>query len=242
MKRRADTLGVWGLAAALLLAILAQGMLLHAETAAAAQAKGGEDADVVFRWAFGVLSRVGEEEKIEPVRQDRTMKSGDQFKMMVELQTRCFVYLLRQDARGSLKLHFPYTLQQFASDYEVGRKYVIPAGNERFTVDNSPGRDTFHLLASIERLSTVENLWTQYESADPAHKLEIAKMILAEIREIKRRNRELASASVERPVAIGGNIRGVKQPEKLDLNDLSTIADEISATGFYGKAFTIEHQ
>lgn len=206
---------------------------------ASAQAGGqGDEAGVGFQWAMGALTGAGEEQKLEPIKQDTALKSGDQIRMMVELEKKCFLYVIHQNARGEFKLLFPYSLQQFATNYGVGKKYYIPQGDEWLKLDEHTGSEVFHLLASARRIEGIENLWSQYESAEAVHKPEIGKLILAEIRNVKKQNRELTTHA-ERPVNIGGSIRGIK-PEPNPL-DISTLAEEILANGFYAKAFTIDH-
>ena len=69
----------------------------------------------------------------------------------------------------------------------------------------------------------------------------LAKQLLAEIRKIKRKHRKLATPA-ERPIAIGGNIRGVVKDEQSAFPDIDPIASEVSASNFYSKTFTIDHK
>jgi hypothetical protein len=69
----------------------------------------------------------------------------------------------------------------------------------------------------------------------------MAKLIFAEIQNLKKRHRQLAS-SAERPVIIGGRIRGIEKQLGETLPDIATIADEISGVDFYARTFTIEHR
>lgn len=85
-------------------------------------------------------------------------------------------------------------------------------------------------------MTALENLVTQYYDADGSKKSHIAQQVIAEIRDVRRRFRNFTTLA-ERPIAIGGNVRGREQ--RLDV---ASIATEISATNFYGKTFTIDHQ
>ena len=80
-----------------------------------------------------------------------------------------------------------------------------------------------------------------YQKAKPGSKQVLAEKIVAEIRDIKRRNRKFTIAA-ERPVQIGGNVRGVDKEKKRSSPDIDPIAAEVSATNFYGRTFTIDHQ
>lgn len=212
-------------------------LCVHAAERTASEA---EDA-VSFQWAFGALTGSEENRKLEAITKDTTLKGGDQIKMLVELQTKCFVYVIHQGPQGQVRLLFPYNLQQFASDYELAKKYTIPRGDVWIALDASPGTETLHLLASAQRLGEIEKLWSQHEAAEDAHRTEIAKLLLAEVRNVKKQHRDL-SGRVERPVAIGGAIRGIQKPSDPALFDIASLALEISSPDFYARTFTIDHQ
>ena len=218
--------------------LLAVVSLIGAETGIAAQE---EQRALKFRWAFGALSGEGNSKKLEPVTQDRPLKSGDRLKMLVELEQKCFVYLVHQNPQGELRLLFPYKLEQFNSDYEVARQYYVPKGNTWFELDAARGQESFYLLASGDRLSGLETLLAQYDAGDAVSKPDLAKQVVAEIRNLRKQAREL-STPAERPVTIGGAIRGLEKPKEQNAPDLAALAQEISATGFYAKTFTIDHQ
>jgi hypothetical protein len=200
-----------------------------------------EGPGVAFRWAFGALVGRGADEKLMAVTQDTVLETGDELKMMVELQRQCYVYVIYHGARNEVKLLFPHELKQFSTDYAVGKRYYVPDGDGWFELDAGVGREAFHLLASRERLKTLEGLLLGYESAAPENRAEVAKEIVAEIRRLKKQHRELA-VPAERPVTIGGRIRGMEKPPDAARPDVATIADEIHGADFYGRTFTIDHR
>jgi hypothetical protein len=199
---------------------------------------GEDNLNVSFKWSFGAL--VGEERSFQPVTRDMPLKSGDQLKMMVELQKECFVYLIHYSDGDGIKLLFPYKPQQFDTDYQLFKRYYIPEGDAWFQLDQDSGNEFFHLLASSERLRKLEELLIDYEKAESAKKPEIAGKILAEIRSVKRENKEFA-APAERPVAIGGAIRGMEFSRVGGRPDVAAIASNVLSTGFIARTFTIEH-
>lgn len=201
-----------------------------------------QDETISFRWAFGTLVDEGPTLRLEPIRHDRSMKSGDHFKMMVEPRSRCFIYVIYHNSQGEMVMLFPYSLEQFPTGFEPNRKYFIPQGERWFQLDWHPGRETFYLLASVHRLVEIENLLKTYESADPEKKPTITTQILAQIRNERMLHREFAE-NAERPGAIGGTIRGIEKAEGENRLSIEPIAEVItSSTGFYAKTFTIEHQ
>ena len=201
----------------------------------------GAPETIKFRWAFGALQQSETEMKLQAIGSNSVLKTGDQLKMMVELESDCFVYVVHQSSQNEIKLLFPYTLKQITTDYQRQKKYYIPEGDRWFELDSHVGPETFYLLASAQRLEDLERLFDQSESADPSRKAELSRQILDEIRIFKRQHRELAAAA-ERPETIGGAVRGFEKAQGMNRPDIAVIASEISAPGFVVRTFTIDHQ
>jgi hypothetical protein len=197
--------------------------------------------EVDFRWAFTVMDVKDGKNSIRPITQDTVLNSGDQLKMMVELQRRCFVYLFHYNGGDSVKLLFPYALQQFETDYQPERKYYIPRGDAWFRLDENPGQEVFYLVASAKRLDELEKAYLKHQSAEAALKAETAKALVDKIRELRREHRELASPA-ERPVPIGGVLRSVEKVQAPDRLDIAAFADEVLSNGFVARTYTIEHK
>jgi hypothetical protein len=202
---------------------------------------GANPDDVDFRWAFAAMTVSDGKTTVQPVTRDIPLKTGDQLKMMIELERRCFVYLLHYNPEDGLKLLFPYTLQQFESDYVVHRKYTIPRGEAWFRLDGKTGKEVFYLLASAKRLNDLEKTYLAYEKAEPASKPPAAQAVLDQIRGLRREHLEL-TGPVERPATIGGAVRGVAPVEDPKQFDIATMADEILSSGFVARIYTVEHK
>jgi hypothetical protein len=192
-----------------------------------AKAQAPDDDNVNFVWAFEALVMEGNMTKQVPIKEDITLKTGDQLKMFVELRKPCFVYVIHHGAQGEIQRLFPYDTQQFTTDYQTSKVYKIPPDDARFRVNEQVGRETFYLLASAQRLTDLEKLLETYTAAQPAEQAQAATNVLAEIRNMIKQYR--SSVQPGRPVPIAGNMRrGVE-------------GVEISAPKFYSKTFTIEH-
>ncbi len=202
------------------------------------QEKGVEE-NVAFSWGFGAL--VGKDKKFVPVTRDTILKTGDEIKMVVELKKECYVYLVHHSPKGEVSLLFPEDVRQFSGDYKVGKNYYVPKGRSWFELDKNQGRETFYLLAASERLVELEALLGNYNTAKKEDKQLVADQVLTEIRSVKRKFKTFTTLA-ERPVTIGGNIRGVGKAEQAKRPDVSTISTEIKANNFYSKTFTIDHQ
>ncbi|MDY6973518.1 MAG: DUF4384 domain-containing protein [Thermodesulfobacteriota bacterium] len=198
-----------------------------------------EENKVHFLWAFGALVDRGNGQKLLPITRDTTLQTGDQLKIFVELKRKCFVYLLYYNSKGNFHMLFPFDTEGFTSDQRISEEYLIPPGKFTFKLDDNLGIETFHLLASGNRLNELEALVVEHESDVSANKPELAKRILSQIRKTKRENKKL-TAVAERPASIGGRVRGTENGS--NPLDITTIAVEISAGDFYSRTFTIEHQ
>lgn len=197
--------------------------------------------EVDFRWAFAAVSTRDGKSSTMPVTRDMVLKSGDQIKMMVELQRKCFVYLFHDDPQDGVKLLFPYALQQFDEDYQTERKYYIPRGEAWFKLDENPVRETFYLVASSKRLGGLEKAYLRHESAEGPSRAETARVLVELIKELGKQHRELSSPA-ERPVPIGGALRSVENGRDLSRLDIAAFADEVLSTGFVARTYTIEHE
>jgi hypothetical protein len=192
------------------------------------RAQAQEADNVNFLWAFEALVAEGNVTKQVPIREDMTLKTGDQLKMFVELRKPCFVYIIHHGAQGEVQLLFPYNTQQFTVDYQPAKLYEIPPADGWFRLNEQAGRETFYLVASAQRLLDLEKLLDTYAAAQPAEQPQVATNVLTELRNLIKQHR--SSVPPGRPVPIAGNMR--RGVEGL----------EISASNFYSKTFTIEHR
>jgi len=198
--------------------------------------------DVSFKWAFAVLSSSPDGNMtVQPITRDVALKSGDQLKMMVELQRKCFVYVFHYNPRDGLKMLFPYSLQQLDGDYQAGRKYFIPKSDAWFKLDANPGQESFYLVAAAQRLDDLERDYRAFENSGPGDKSRTALAVVEKIKTLRREHKELALPA-EKPVSIGGALRGVLPGQPPSQVDISALAGEMTANGFMARTYTIDHQ
>jgi hypothetical protein len=207
---------------------------------AAVAVAGAQNAEnVSFKWGFGALT--GPAKTFVPISRDTMLRSGDELKMYVELVRECYVYVIYEGPKGEISLFFPYTFKQFTSDYEIGKNYYVPKGRTWLTFDKNTGKEKFYVLAANVRLTQLETLIGSYQTAANDQKPAIAANIVAEIRDVRKQFRSFSTLA-EKPVTIGGNVRGVGEAEAARRPDVSTIATAITANNFYAKTFTIDHR
>lgn len=199
------------------------------------------NANIEFEWAFGVLGKQGKTFVPIPIRKDTVLKTGDEMKMMVKLKKDCFVYVIYKDSQGEISLLFPYKISQFQTDYVKDKSYYIPKARGWMVLDTNKGKETFFLIASNERLLDLEVKLGDYLSAEQSNKKNLADALITEIRDLRRRNITFATIA-EKPLTIGGNIRGTDTVEVSRRPDVADIATKIEANNFYSKTFTIDHK
>ncbi len=222
----------------LLLIILIPMFALQAVMHAMIQSEDPEE-NINYKWSF--VAKVGTEKNrtIAMVTRDTSLRTGDEFKMLVNLQKKCYVYVVHKSSSDVLSVLFPYS---FDTDPELDKNYYLPKGRSWFKLDKDAGTETFYILASFERLTDLEQRLITYTNTSADQQKDLAAIVVAEIKEIKKKYRTYHTLA-NRPISIAGNVRGTKtEPVSIDKFDVATLATEISANNFYSKTITIEHK
>lgn len=194
-----------------------------------------------FRWAFGAMVGSKDDRRLVAITRDMALKSGDQIKIFLELQKKCYVYVIYHSPQGEIVTLFPHRFDQLDKDSFASGGYYIPKGDGWFELDDHAGEEKFYLLASSVPLRRLEDLINHYETTDQAKKPEIATQIIAKIHELRWQNRNF-KIFAEKPVNILGQVRGTDKDGKASSSDVARFAVEISAKNFFSKAFTIDHR
>lgn len=207
----------------LAVALAAAALLSLAPAAVAAEPTVG------LRWALGAI----EPEAQEPsaIKRDTALDSGSKLKFLVEPTSAGSVYLLLLDSSDEMHVLYRQTVT------DVSDPAYIPPGGQWFQVDDSPGMETFFLLASAEPLAELESLLDRHDAADAGARAAIVPEIVGEIRRVTKAHRDFARP-VEKPVMIGGQTRGGPADATTAIDRLAV---EIEAERFYGKTITIDH-
>jgi hypothetical protein len=102
--------------------------------------------------------------------------------------------------------------------------------------------ETFYLLAAARRLERLERLYESYQAApDAPRRKTAADQVIGEIRRLRRSHSDLRAAA-EKPVPVGGRLRGTDSLKGATREDLAALAVEISGGEFFCKTVTIEHR
>ena len=221
------------------LGCFAVGFRIHEQPASEVLLVQQNETNIGFEWAFGAL--VGKGRTMVPIMRDTVLKSGEEIKMMVKLTKDCYVYVVHQGSEGEIDLLFPYEIRQFQADYTVDKNYYVPKGRNWSALDKKTGKEIFFLMASAERLLDLELKLGNYFSADESKRQPMADDIVSEIRSVRKRYSTYATIA-EKPLTIGGNIRGTDNVEGARRPDVAALATQISAKNFFSKTITIDHQ
>ncbi|MBM3225825.1 MAG: DUF4384 domain-containing protein [Candidatus Tectomicrobia bacterium] len=188
-----------------------------------------ENATIHFRWGFGVFAQEGKATTLTSIKEDTTLKTGQEFKLFVELLAPCYVYVLHHGPQEEVQLLFPYDRARFPADYPIGKVYAMPSEHDaRYRINAPAGRETFYIFAAAQRLTELEQQLDAYATTPPVDQPRVAAAIVKDVRNLIRQHR--AAVQPGRPVPIAGNLR-------LDVEGV-----EIQAQTFYSKTITIEHQ
>jgi hypothetical protein len=192
-----------------------------------------------FLFAFGAVTGPENKPKVIAVQNETVLRSGDRLKFFIEPQTGMCVYLFHQAADGELTVILPAEGQSAA--LSPGAAVYAPVAANWLQLDQQTGLEKFHLLVSAQRLEQLETLLARHATlTDKSAAHSSAEAILNEVKQVRLKNRNLA-APAEKPVRIGGSLRG---PEGADvLPDITRLASDITAAGgFYSRVFTIDHR
>lgn len=186
--------------------------------------------DVHFRWAFGQATGVGPDRHFAPITsEDVTLHTGDEIKMFVGPDCKCFIYLLHQDQAGQFEVLYPANAA--FTDVPATAPSYIPSGGGWLKVDDAAGTERLYLLGSTTRLTDLERL-LKATATSPT------QQIIGELARLQKST--VKGGWSERPVTIGGQIRG--QPDAAH-PDIATKATVISAPGpFFSRVFIIDHR
>lgn len=228
---------------AVALCLVFGGFAMDPTQGCAAEPKGKKQAasssNIDFDWAFGVYTE--KDKKLISVDRDTVLKSGDDLKMLVNLSKECFVYVIHYGPKDEVEMIFPYDLQQFKTDYKVSKNYFIPKGKSWSTLDQQKGKEVFFIVASNKRLTDLEAKLSAYMSAPAGKKAVLAKQVISEVRGVRKRFTNYATLA-EKPVTIGGSIRGTGKADDEKRPDIETIAKRVTAQNLYTKTITIDHK
>jgi hypothetical protein len=214
-------------------------LVLGLSAGAYAQSRPGKN-ELNFLYAFGAQTGAPAGGKIIPVQNETTLRSGDRLKLFVEPKAELYFYLVHLSSQGDLTPLFP--VDATPARIAPGSQVFLPEGSQWFELDAHPGFEKFFMLVSAERLGRLEELCGRHVTLkDKPEAQSSADAIQNEIKRLRQQHQQL-SAPAEKPVRIGGSVRGQPPSSAPVTPDVTPLAVEVTAPGFYSRTFSIDHR
>ena len=214
-------------------------VIFIASAVAYAQTASGKS-DIGFLYAFGAYVGPQGKGKVVSVQNETTLRSGDRLKLFVEPKTELYFYLVHLSSQGDLTPLFP--VDSKPARIAPGSQVFLPEGSQWFELDAHPGPEKFFMLVSAERLERLEELCGRHLALkDKSEAQSSADAIQNEIKHLRQQYKQL-SAPAEKPVRIGGSVRGQPPSGAPVAPDVTPLAAEVTAPGFYSRTFSIDHR
>lgn len=87
-------------------------------------------------------------------------QAGDKFRVMFRANTDGYVYVIAVDGSAWAQGIFPSAASPFANPVKAGQQYLLPEGNNWFSLDQFKGIETIFFVASHARRPDIEQILT----------------------------------------------------------------------------------
>jgi len=101
-----------------------------------------------------LTSRAGQ---IYEINSNDNLYDGDRIFITIKPSQACYVYMVNQDAAGTINILFPQKLPSIHA-LTKQKEYYIPEKGEKFQLDAVVGQEHFYLIASKKPLNDLEKL------------------------------------------------------------------------------------
>ena len=214
-------------------------LIIGLSTGSYAQNRPGKS-ELNFLYAFGAQTGAQAGGKIIPLQNETMLRSGDRLKLFVEPKAELYFYLVHLGSQGDLTPLFP--VDSKPARIAPGSRVFLPEGSQWYEMDAHPGPEKFFMLVSAERLGRLEELCVRHLTLkDKSEAQSSADAIQNEIKHLRQQYKQL-SAPAEKPVRIGGSVRGQEPSSSPAVPDVTPLAVEVTAPGFYSRTFSIDHR
>ncbi len=100
------------------------------------------------------------------VREGATLRSGDQYRIRVQVSSDCHFYILTRDSRGEVYVLFPRPEIRQGGAIRGGVTYRIPGEQDPwYTLDENTGNETLIFIAAYEPLDNLDTIVRQMQAA-----------------------------------------------------------------------------
>ena len=221
-----------------MLGMLCFAIVLLAGSVLTTHAQDSSSEDIAVRWVMAGIPKDADPSRPISVSPEARMASGDRIKMYLSTRRKCFFYLFHQGPEGVLRLLFPAALP--SRGLPGGTRLTVPQGEQWFELDGQTGTETFHVLVSPAPLEAIETLYQDYVQHADRNGPSLTRLLSA-FEQLRRQQRPLTSKA-ERPLSIGGTIRGASEPGAGATEvQMDRLAEDIATRNVFCRTYTIEH-
>lgn len=204
-------------------------------------ANGAEVPPIQVHWTLTGLC--GSYMKDETLHDGAVLYSGDKFQVRFQAVSDCYVYLIHFGPDGRAMSLFPHPKIKMTNFCRGGIEYVVPEGDQWYTLDDNPGVETVYLVASYERVvdEELKSLLSRIEKAGSAKGRDQVALSLSEgVEELALHSRSSAG------VVIARGISGVEEVVRFqiplpDRNRIERVSEVISGHFTAVKRVRIQH-
>ncbi len=137
-----------------------------------------------------------------------TVRSGQKFRIRVQPNSDCYLYVLLYDSQGRASVLFPHKKIGLPNDIRGGVSYEIPEGSKWYWFDDQPGTETFYLVASYTRLNDLDRLLVKMQQDGNRH-VQIAAAAREQIDKVIIKGMSANTSADYQPKGMVIKIRGV---------------------------------
>jgi Domain of unknown function (DUF4384) len=191
-----------------------------------------------FRFAIAAQVTADGKAKIIPVENGTVLNSGDFIKFYLESITVCYFYIFYVNSQNELSLLFPQ--HPYFEPFSPSTSIFVPEPNRWFELDSKTGKESFYLLASETRLKHLENLYQNHLKITDKSARGLSQQSI--LKEIRATSRDSLAKPAERPIRIGGQLRGAGAENNSPDQIIAALAWEITSESAYYRKITVEHK
>lgn len=143
-----------------------------------------------------------------PLGDGDSVRSDQRFKIRLQPNSDCYLYVLLYDSRGRASVLFPHRKIGVSNEARGGVSYDIPEGTKWYWFDSNPGMEVFYIVASYTPLGDLDAIVARMERAGE-QRVALARAARKEIDTVITRGMSAVGSKGFRPREFGISNRGV---------------------------------
>jgi hypothetical protein len=111
---------------------------------------------------------VGGSQQAQSVADGETLTQNDNYKVTLQSNLPCYIYIAQLDSTGKLDPIFPSQHAAGSNPVQPYTPYSVPEGNQWFFLDQNSGIETIYFIASRDRRSDIEEMFYTFQNTNPS--------------------------------------------------------------------------